>query len=63
VRVVAREQSPPSVRYADRTGRVALAAPGLYEPVVFVQLDDRPDGVHTAFSQRDLVEVGRTVRG
>ena len=56
VRVVARETSPPAVKYAGRTGHVTMASPSLYATIFFVQLDEAPDGVHTAFDEEDLVE-------
>ncbi len=56
VRVVARETSPPAVKYAGHTGRVSMASPSLYATIFFVQLDGAPDGVHTAFDEQDLVE-------
>lgn len=56
MRVVARETSPPAVKYAGHTGRVATTSPSLYETIFFVQLDEDPEGVHTAFEERDLIE-------
>ena len=55
VRVVARVTSPPAVRYAGRTGRVAKTSPSRYETIFFVQLDEDPEGVYTAFEERDLI--------
>lgn len=53
VRVVARETSPPAIKYA---GHVTTTSPSLYATIFFVQLDEAPDGVHTAFGEQDLVE-------
>jgi hypothetical protein len=38
-----------------------MATPSLYEPMFFVQLDNRTDGVRTAFGHRDVVEVDQPV--
>jgi hypothetical protein len=56
VRVVARETSPPAIKYAGHTGHVTTTSPSLYATIFFVQLDEAPDGVHTAFDEQDLVE-------
>jgi hypothetical protein len=56
VRVVARETSPPALKYAGHAGRVAKTSPSLYSTIFFVQLDANPDGVHTAFDEQDLIE-------
>lgn len=60
VRVVAREQSPPSVKYEGHVGRVTMTSPSVYGTLFFVRMDDRLVGVDTAFDERDLEEM-RTV--
>lgn len=54
VRVVAREQSPPSVKYGGHIGRVTTTSPSVYGMLFFVQMDNNRAGVDTAFDQRDL---------
>jgi hypothetical protein len=56
IRVVARDQSPPAIKYAGYTGHVKMASPTVYGTIFFVQLDEGYDGVHTAFREQDLVE-------
>lgn len=57
VRVVPHEQSPPSVKYAGRTGSVTMLSPSVYGPLVFVHMDGNPGGVDTSFDEDDLEEV------
>ena len=57
VKVVARDQSPPSLKYAGRTGYVTATASGVYETIIFVQLDGNAEDVDTAFEERDLVPL------
>jgi hypothetical protein len=57
VRVVPHEASPPAQKYPGREGRVTMSAPGTYGPLVFVQLDQNPDGIDTAFEEDDLEGV------
>lgn len=54
VKVVAREQSPPSVKYDGHIGRVTTTSPGVYGTLYFVQMDANLAGVDTAFDQQDL---------
>ena len=62
VRVVAREQSPPSVKYDGHVGRVTTTSPSVYGMLFFVQMDTNLAGVDTAFDQQDL-EVLEVVQG
>jgi siroheme synthase (precorrin-2 oxidase/ferrochelatase) len=57
VRVVPREVSPPTHKYAGRKAYVTMTSPSIYGPVLFVQLDKNPDGIDTAFEEEDLEEV------
>jgi hypothetical protein len=57
VRVVRREASPPTQKYANQKGHVTMTLPSIYGPLVFVQLDNNPDGIDTAFEEEDLEEV------
>ena len=57
VKVVAREQSPPSVKYNGHIGRVTTTSPGVYGALIFVQMDGSLIGVDTAFDRQDLEEV------
>jgi hypothetical protein len=57
VRVLHREQSPPSMKYAGQTGVVTMTSPSVYGPLLFVQMDGNPDDVDTGFSEDDLEEV------
>jgi siroheme synthase (precorrin-2 oxidase/ferrochelatase) len=57
VRVVPREVSPPTHKYAGQKGYVTMTSPSIYGPVLFVQLDKNPDGIDTAFEKEDLEEV------
>ena len=57
VKVVAREQSPPSVKYDGHTGRVTTTSPSVYGTLIFVQMDGNLVGVDTAFDRQDLEEV------
>ncbi len=54
VKVVAREVSPPTHKYAGQKGYVTMTSPSIYGPVLFVQLDSNPDGIDTAFEEEDL---------
>jgi hypothetical protein len=57
VRVVPREQSPASLKYAGQTGIVTMSTPSVYGPLIFVHMDVNPSGVETGFSEEDLEEV------
>jgi hypothetical protein len=57
VRVLSREQSPPSLKYAGQTGVVTMTSPSVYGRLLFVQMDGNPDDVDTGFSEDDLEEV------
>jgi hypothetical protein len=57
VRVVLREESPPSKKYAGQTGVVTMSSPSAYGPLLFVQMDGNPDDVDTGFREDDLEEV------
>jgi hypothetical protein len=57
VRVVPREESPPSKKYAGQTGVVTMTSPSVYGPLLFVQMDGNPEDVDTGFSEDDLEEV------
>jgi hypothetical protein len=57
VRVVPHEASPPTQKYASQKGYVAMTSPSVYGPQLFVQLDNNPDGVDTAFEENDLEEI------
>ena len=57
VRVVAREKSPPSLKYAGQRGIVAMTTPSVYGPLFYVHIDGNPGGVETGFSEEDLQEV------
>ena len=57
VRVVAREKSPTSLKYAGHRGIVRTTAPTVYGPLFYVHLDGNPGGVETGFNQEDLEEV------
>jgi hypothetical protein len=57
VRVLPREASPPSMKYASQTGVVTMISPSVYGPLLFVQIDGNPDDVDTGFSEDDLEEV------
>ncbi len=54
VKVVSREVSPPTHKYAGQKGYVTMTSPSIYGPVLFVQLDSNPDGIDTAFEEEDL---------
>jgi hypothetical protein len=57
VRVVPHEASPPTQKYASQKGYVTMTSPSVYGPLLFVQLDNNPDGVDTAFEENDLEEI------
>jgi hypothetical protein len=57
VRVVPREQSPASLKYAGQTGIVTMSTPSVYGPLFFVHIDTNPGGLETGFSEEDLQEV------
>ena len=57
VRVVLREESPPSKKYAGQSGVVTMSSPSVYGPLLFVQMDGNPDDVDTGFREDDLEEV------
>ena len=57
VRVVPNETSPPTQKYASQKGYVTMSTPSVYGSQLFVQLDDNPDGIDTAFEEDDLEEV------
>jgi hypothetical protein len=58
VRVVLREESPPSMKYAGQSGIVTMTSPSVYGPLLFVQMDENPEDVDTGFREDDLEEVG-----
>jgi hypothetical protein len=57
VRVVPHEASPPTQKYASQKGYVKMTSPGTYGPQLFVQLDNNPEGIDTAFEENDLEEI------
>ncbi len=57
VKVIARAVSPPTHKYAGQKGYVTMTSPSIYGPVLFVQLNNNPDGIDTAFEEADLEEV------
>ena len=57
VRVISREPSPPAQKYANHKGYATMTAPSIYGSLLFVQLDNNPDGIDTAFEEEDLEEV------
>ena len=57
VRIVPREESPPSKKYAGQTGVVTMTSPSVYGPLLFVQMDGNPEDVDTGFRRDDLEEV------
>jgi hypothetical protein len=58
VRVVPREASPPAQKkYAGQKGYVTMTTPSIYGPLLFVQLDENPAGIDTAFEEGDLEEL------
>jgi hypothetical protein len=57
VRVIPREESPPSLKYAGRTGLVTMTCPSVYGPLLFVHIDGNPGDVDTGFNEGDLEEV------
>ena len=57
VRVLPREESPPSKKYAGQTGVVTMTSPSVYGPLLFVQMDGNPEDVDTGFREDDLEEV------
>jgi len=57
VRVVPREASPPTQKYAGQKGYVTMTTPSIYGPLLFVQLDENPAGIDTAFEEGDLEEL------
>lgn len=59
VRIVPNEASPPTQKYASQKGYVTMSMPSVYGPQLFVQLDDNPDGIDTAFDENDLEEIPR----
>ncbi len=56
VKVIAREVSPSTHKYAGQKGYVTMTSPSIYGPVLFVQLDNNPEGIDTAFEEDDLEE-------
>ena len=58
VKVVPREKSPPSKKYAGQSGVVTMTSPSVYGPLLFVQMDENPEDVDTGFREDDLEEVG-----
>jgi hypothetical protein len=58
VRVVLREESPPSMKCAGQSGIVTMTSPSVYGPLLFVQMDENPEDVDTGFREDDLEEVG-----
>jgi len=54
VGVVAREQSPPSIKYDGHLGCVTTTSPSVYGMPFFVQMDNKFAGVDTAFDQKTL---------
>ena len=57
VKVVAREQSPTSLKYAGQKGLVTMMTPSVYGPLFYVHMDGNPGGVETGFREEDLEEV------
>jgi hypothetical protein len=57
VKIIPREVSPPTHKYAGQKGYVTMITPSMYGPLLFVQLDSNPTGVDTAFEEDDLEEV------
>ena len=57
VRVVLRDESPPSKKYAGQSGVVTMSSPSVYGTLLFVQMDGNPDDVDTGFREDDLEEV------
>jgi hypothetical protein len=57
VRVVPREPSAPAQKYANQKGFVTITSPSIYGPLLFVQLDNNPDGIDMAFEEVNLEEV------
>ena len=57
VRVVPREESPPSKKYAGQRGVVTMTSPSVYGPLLYVQIDGNPEDVDTGFREDDLEEV------
>ena len=57
VRVVPHEASPPTQKYASQKGYVTMSTPSVYGPQLFVQLDNNPEGIDTAFEEDDLGEI------
>jgi hypothetical protein len=57
VRVIPHEVSPPTQKYANQKGYVTMTSSGTYGPQLFVQLDNNPDGLDTAFEEGDLEEI------
>lgn len=57
VRVVPRENSPTSLKYAGQQGIVTMSAPSTYGPLFYVHIDQSPGSVETGFSEKDLEEV------
>ena len=45
VRVLPREESPASQKYAGQTGVVTMTSPSVYGPLLFVQMDGNPADV------------------
>ena len=56
VRVVPREPSAPAQKYANQKGYVMMTSPSIYGPLLFVQLDNNPDGIDMAFEEVNLEE-------
>ena len=46
VKVVSREASPPTQKYSSQKGYVTMTSPSIYGPLLFVQLDNNPDGIN-----------------
>jgi hypothetical protein len=57
VKVIAREVSPPTHKYAGQKGYVTMISPSIHGPPLFVQLDNNPDCIDTAFKEKDLEEI------
>jgi hypothetical protein len=57
VRVLFREKSPPSWKYAGQRGVVTMTSPSVYGPLLFVQMDGNSDDVDSGFREDDLEEV------
>jgi hypothetical protein len=57
VRVVPHEVSPPTRKYACQKGYETMTLPGTYGRQLFVQLDNNPEGIDTAFEVDDLEEI------